>query len=180
MFADWKIGGDPQAVKETVSFLKTQPAEMISIDPTMDVELMKIVKEELGETEIFATTVTTNYTEERAEKVFGCSRREAILRFAGLASEAGVGVIVPCAEVETVRKRFKEIPIIAVGIRPTWFPHAGGHRPDMVGTPEDAVRKGADFIIVGGPIMSPKDPQKKLEAAHEIIREIEAALLQHQ
>lgn len=178
MFADWKISGDPQAIRETISYLKTQPVEMISIDPTMDVELMKFVKKELGETQIFATTVTTNYTEKRTEKVFGCSVREAILRFAGLASEAGIGVIVPCAEIGVVREKFKEISIIAAGIRPTWFPNAGSHRPDIVGTPADAIQKGANFIIVGEPIMSQENSQKQLEAAHEIIREIEAASLQ--
>jgi orotidine-5'-phosphate decarboxylase len=88
------------------------------------------------------------------------------------ARAAGMGGIV-CAATESEKMRTilgDELVIVTPGIRPAGSA-AGDQRRVM--TPEDAIRAGSDYLVVGRPINQAADPAA---AADAVVAEIEAAL----
>ena len=107
------------------------------------------------------------------------SRR--VVELARLARKAGMdGVVASPQEVRAIRKACgKDFLIVVPGIRPL----VGGsatpgrrHKTDdqaRVATPAEAIRAGADYLVVGRPITGAPDPEA---AAQAILEEIESAL----
>ncbi len=88
------------------------------------------------------------------------------------AKAAGMGGIV-CAATESERMRTilgNDLVIVTPGIRPAGSA-AGDQRRVM--TPEDAIRAGSDYLVVGRPVNQAADPAA---AADAVVAEIEAAL----
>jgi orotidine-5'-phosphate decarboxylase len=100
--------------------------------------------------------------------------RVAVL--ANLAKTAGMdGVVAAGAHVRALRNALgKKMAIVVPGIRPADpnQPHRQGLRDDQaqVATPCNAVRWGADYLVVGRPITAAADP---LAAAGAILQEME-------
>ena len=94
---------------------------------------------------------------------------EEVVALARLGKESGLdGVVASPNETGLIRKNLgKDFIIVTPGIRP-----AGAEKGDQkrVMTPKDAVKAGADYIVVGRPIIETKDP---LGAAKKIIKEME-------
>lgn len=99
---------------------------------------------------------------------------EYVLRMARLARDAGCdGVICSGYEVGMIKREFgSDFLAITPGIRPAWARVAGDDQKRVV-TPAEAIRNGADYIVVGRPIRTAADP---VQAAWAIRKEIEAAL----
>jgi orotidine-5'-phosphate decarboxylase len=96
---------------------------------------------------------------------------DLVLARAADAKAAGMsGVVASPAEAAAIRKLVGPgFLIVTPGIRP-----AGGDAGDQkrVTTPAEAVRAGADYLVVGRPVTSAREPR---EAAQAILREIESA-----
>lgn len=90
---------------------------------------------------------------------------------ARVALDAGCdGVIASGDAIRICRDRFPEIVIVSPGVRP-----AGSSTDDhkRLTTPTDALRMGADCLVVGRPILRSANPK---EAASRILDEIAAAV----
>jgi orotidine-5'-phosphate decarboxylase len=90
------------------------------------------------------------------------------------------GVVASPQEVRAIRKACgKDFLIVVPGIRPA--SNQGGARREKsrkddqarIATPGEAIRAGADYLVVGRPITAAPDPQA---AARGIVEEIESAL----
>jgi orotidine-5'-phosphate decarboxylase len=85
-----------------------------------------------------------------------------------LAAEAGAdGVVASALEVEAIKRRHgAEFLVVTPGIRPP-----GSDTGDQVrtGTPGEAVRAGADYIVVGRPVIEAPDPKAVVAQMHEDI-----------
>jgi orotidine-5'-phosphate decarboxylase len=94
-----------------------------------------------------------------------------VLALAQLAKDAGLdGVVTSAYEAPAVRRTFgPEFKILVPGVRPAT---AEVNDQSRVATPGDAVRAGADYLVVGRPITSARNPR---EAALAIVKEISAA-----
>lgn len=93
-----------------------------------------------------------------------------LTRRADEAKAAGVdGFIVSGREIGVVRARFPDAVLVSPGIRPS-----GASRDDhkRSSTPGEAIRWGADYIVVGRPIRDAKD---RGDAARRIVDEIASA-----
>lgn len=102
-------------------------------------------------------------------------RREArtwAVQLARLARKAGLdGVVASAHEVGAIRKACgKSLLIVVPGIRPGSSVAADQAR---VATPGQAIRAGADYLVVGRPITEAPDPRA---AASQIVEEIARAL----
>lgn len=85
-----------------------------------------------------------------------------VLYLARVAKRCGLdGVVASVQEAGMIRKQLgKNFIIVTPGIRPQGVSRADQKR---VATPEDAYKAGADFIVVGRPILEANDPVKVVE-----------------
>lgn len=103
---------------------------------------------------------------------FPCSTEELVLFRAMEAVKAGCdGIVAPGSQAKLIRKAINDkLLIVSPGIRP--FPcEINSHK--MPVTPYEAIINGADYLVVGRPIITAKDPHL---ACKHIFEEIERAL----
>ncbi|MFL6540881.1 MAG: orotidine-5'-phosphate decarboxylase [Chthoniobacterales bacterium] len=93
---------------------------------------------------------------------------EQALRLAAIGSAAGIrGLIASPHEVATLRKTLgTTTTIITPGVRPTW---SAADDQKRFTTPAEAIRNGADYLVIGRPVTAHTDPR---EAVRTIISEI--------
>lgn len=92
-----------------------------------------------------------------------------VLFLAELAGKAGLdGVVASAEEIVPVKEKLgKDFLIVTPGIRPEW---AGKTDQKRTATPKEAFDKGADYVVIGRPIIEAEDPK---QAANRIIEELE-------
>ena len=122
---------------------------------------------------ILGVTVLTSLDQESlARSGVTIPIRDLVLKRAGFAAEAGAdGVIASAQEASAIKAEFGDaLKVITPGIRP-----AGAVANDQkrVVTPKDAIEAGADYLVVGRPIIAAPDPAN---AASAIIDEMRLAL----
>jgi orotidine-5'-phosphate decarboxylase len=127
-------------------------------------------------TRLLAVTILTSMDKKTVREVgiSGAPKSRAV-KLAKLAQEAGVdGVVASVQEAKAIRKACgQEFLIVTPGVRPK-DKSVGTNADDQVrtATPREAIKAGADFIVVGRPILAAADPRA---AAQEIVDEIAAA-----
>jgi orotidine-5'-phosphate decarboxylase len=146
-------------------------------------EMMKRMVEVVDETcaveglprpAIIAVTVLTSANEATLAEIGFATDADAVVRRLALLAEASGldGVVASPKEVAIVRAAVNRPGFIIVtpGVRP-----AGVTADDQkrVTTPREAVAAGADYIVVGRPIIQARDPAR---AAQDVIDEIESAV----
>ncbi len=123
---------------------------------------------------VLAVTILTSHDDpDLRELGISGPGREAVVRLAGIARDAGAGGVV-CSplEIGDVRAAFPAATVVVPGIRPSAGPAIRTDDQARTATPAEAVRAGADRIVVGRPITGADDPAL---AADSIARDIEAA-----
>ncbi len=95
-----------------------------------------------------------------------------VLKLAKLAKESGLaGVVAPDTDSMQIKKELGEdFIVVCPAVRPTW---AIVNDQIRIVSPADAIKAGADYIVIGRPITHAPDP---VEAAKLIIAEVEDAL----
>ncbi|HEX2256143.1 MAG TPA: orotidine-5'-phosphate decarboxylase [Afifellaceae bacterium] len=118
------------------------------------------------------TVLTSMDDSDLAEAGYGRTAGELVVERASQAAAAGMDGIV-CSPREAAEVRAAagpELVIVTPGVRPAGAPTGDQKR---VMTPKDAVRAGADYLVVGRPVSQAREPNAAAEA---IIAEIETAL----
>jgi orotidine-5'-phosphate decarboxylase len=101
----------------------------------------------------------------------GLSMDEQVVQRTRRILESGCdGVIASGTSVAQLRREFPQLLIVTPGIRPSGTA-SDDHKRSM--TPLQAIRAGADYLVVGRPIRTSSDPKA---TAHSIQAEIEQAL----
>ncbi|MBU1148336.1 MAG: orotidine-5'-phosphate decarboxylase, partial [Candidatus Omnitrophica bacterium] len=98
-----------------------------------------------------------------------------VMDAARCARDAGLdGVVCSVHEAGRIRKEFgKDFLIVTPGIRPKGYPSDDQSR---IATAKQAVEAGADFIVVGRPIIKAEDPKKVAEDIAEEISQVKTRL----
>jgi orotidine-5'-phosphate decarboxylase len=122
--------------------------------------------------QVVAVTVLTSLSHEDLEEVgLRGGPESAVMRLAQLARTAGLdGVVTSPQEIAALRRTLGPgVIIVTPGIRP-----AGADANDQarIATPANALRAGADYLVVGRPITGAADPAA---AADAIVAEMEKA-----
>ncbi len=125
---------------------------------------------------LLAVTVLTSMDKKSLKEVgIGGPPQSRVLHLAKLAKKAGAdGVVASVQEAKAIRKACgREFLIVTPGVRPKETGGAG-KKDDQArtATPWEAIKAGADFLVVGRPILAAKDPRA---AAAEIVDEIASA-----
>ena len=125
---------------------------------------------------LLAVTVLTSMDHKAMKEVgIGGEPKLQVVRLAQLAKKAGVdGVVASVQEARAIRKACgRDFLIVTPGVRPKDSPVApAADDQSRKATPSEAIRAGADFLVVGRPIIAAPDPRA---AAQAIVDEIAAA-----
>lgn len=173
VFADLKFYDIPATVARAVRAIARSGASFLTVHA--DPAVMRAAAAEKGSTlRLLAVTVLTSIGPDDLKKM-GIARElaEVVALRARQAADAGCdGVIASGLEAARLRQELGAAPLIVTpGIRP-----ASGTATDdqrRIVTPAQALRSGADYIVVGRPIRDAADPYA---AASAIQAEIAAAV----
>lgn len=130
-------------------------------------------KENISQPKIIGVTVLTS-SDQNTLREIGIENEVdlQILKLAGLAAKCGLdGVVASPQEVEKIRDQVERqgFLIVTPGIRPDFATNDDQKR---VMTPKQAVSAGADFLVIGRPIVQAKN---RLVAVQNILEEIQTA-----
>lgn len=179
VFLDLKSHDIPNTVAHSVRSAVRLGAFMVSLHALGGLEMMMqavcAAKEEakrlkLNKPKILGVTILTSLNESNIKEI-GFSRNldEEVLHLARMAKQARLdGIVASPKEISLIRKKIgRDFIIVTPGIRPAWAKGKSDQKRIM--TPREAIEAGADYIVVGRPVLEAKDP---LEAAKKIIKEI--------
>jgi len=113
---------------------------------------------------VLAVTVLTSLrTDELVEIGLSLSAEAVVVRLAGLAQRAGLdGVVASPREIAAIRRACgPDFVVVTPGIRPE---SAAMDDQTRIATPQQAIRAGADYLVVGRPITSAADPAGAADA----------------
>ena len=180
VFLDLKFHDIPNTVARAAEVATKLGVSVFNVHTSGGYEMMKAaaeatakISQELGIRKplILGVTLLTSINQEILEKEIGIKKRlgEQVVRLAKLAKAAGLdGVVASSWEIKEIREACGEdFVILTPGIRP-----AGKSSDDQkrIMTPREAIKLGADFLVIGRPIRNASNP---VEAAKEILREME-------
>ena len=174
VFLDLKLHDIPNTVAKAIESLAGLPVGMLTIHAAAGTECMQFASTAIGahlpSAKLLAVTVLTSMNDHALQEVgIDDSSEGQVVRLARLASEAGVGGIV-CSplEIASLRQALpSETSLVTPGIRPSGSPQDEQKR--VLG-PLAAVELGADYLVIGRPILKSPDPGRTLR---EIQAEIE-------
>ena len=182
VFVDLKFHDIPNTVARDVGMMAKHGAHMINMHASGGFEMMQAARKSAEDAAaenslpmpiLLGVTVLTSIDEDGFQQNFGSERglTKQVVYLAQLAQEAGLsGVVASPLEIESIRKACgDDFVIVTPGIRPTWA-ESGDQR--RITTPAEAIRRGADHIVVGRPIIEAEDPE---EAAQMILEEMREA-----
>ena len=163
VFLDLKLHDIPNTVANAVEAASKRGVEMLTIHLSGGAEMIQTATERKGKMSILGVTVLTSANEQTLKQT-GVSDRidNQVLRLAKLGVENGIdGIVASAHEIKALRAEFgNKIKIVVPGIRPTWS-EAGDQKRTM--TPREAIEAGADYLVIGRPITSHKNPREALE-----------------
>ena len=140
---------------------------------TVDCVSNACLREGIARPMILGVTVLTSHSQDSLTEV-GIDHpiADEVVRLASLCAQAGIdGVVASPLEIGPIRAAVEspDFVILTPGVRP-----AGAALNDQrrVMTPGEAIRAGANFLVIGRPITAAPDP---LAAASSILAEIEEA-----
>ena len=170
VFLDLKLHDIPNTVAKAVESAGELGVKMLTIHLSGGSEMIRAaVAGRKNDLLLLGVTVLTSSTEETlAETGVSGKTGEQVLRLARLGIANGIdGLVASPHEAKMLRAEFGEkIKIVTPGIRP-----AGSSPGDQkrFSTPRDAIEAGADYLVIGRPIIAAADPNA---AVQQVVAEL--------
>ena len=160
VFLDLKFHDIPATVQRAVQSARDLGVYSLTVHSCGGEEMLKLATSVENRPKIWAVTVLTSQV----------TTPEEVVRRAKLAKECGVdGVISSPLEIQTIKSNCgSEFEVVTPGIRPVKV----NDDQKRVATPESAVKAGANFIVVGRPIIAAENPVEVAKNIYESIKEI--------
>jgi orotidine-5'-phosphate decarboxylase len=167
VFLDLKLHDIPNTMEKALESLTELPVGMITLHACAGPEALtrcaKFAREYLPEVTLLGVTVLTSTNQQGLESIgVNDSIDNQVQRLASLAVESGLGGIV-CSPLElpTLRQSLPaSTALVTPGIRPA---HADAGDQKRIMTPAQAKEAGANYLVIGRPILAASNPQKALD-----------------
>lgn len=171
VFLDLKYHDIPNTVAGAVRSATRHGVAMLTLHTSGGTEMMHRAGQAAAEEAskrgqprplLLGVTVLTSLQDADLEEVgISSPARVQVLRLARLARRAGLdGVVSSPQEIELIKEDLgKDFLVVTPGIRP-----AGAQSDDQkrILTPAEAVRRGADYLVIGRPVTASPSPRKAL------------------
>jgi orotidine-5'-phosphate decarboxylase len=181
VFLDLKYHDIPNTVARASAEAVKLGVSIFNVHALGGLDMMKAAAEAARETAAkhnlpvpvtLAVTILTSMGEKSLRKELKITRslQREVAHLARLAQRAGMhGVVASPQEIRMLRRTVRgEFVILTPGVRPEW---AGKDDQIRVMTPGEAVKEGADYIVVGRPVLQSRDRRAAVE---KILEEIES------
>jgi orotidine-5'-phosphate decarboxylase len=170
VFLDLKLHDIPATVAGAARAVARLRPDLLTVHAAGGAAMVRAAVEAAPGAKTLAVTVLTSLGDADLDRIgLAGPVSDAVRRLAVLAVEAGAqGLVCSPQEAETLRAEVgPDILLVTPGIR--W---AGGEAHDQarVATPEDALRAGADLLVVGRPITAAADPGAAAAAMAAAVR----------
>lgn len=173
IFLDLKFHDIPNTVASVCRVVSSLGVDLCNVHALGGAAMMCAAADAVKEcdTQVLAVTILTSHTSEdiKDELHITLGLEQEVLALAGLAADSGLhGVVCSPREIEAVRTCCGEaFLIVTPGVRPAW---AATNDQKRIMAPSEAIRRGADYLVIGRPITAAADPRA---AAIRVIEEVE-------
>ncbi|MFH1790426.1 MAG: orotidine-5'-phosphate decarboxylase [Candidatus Omnitrophota bacterium] len=179
VFLDLKYNDIPNTVSKAAVEATKMGVYMLNVHALSGTEAMRLTAETVSREArklnmfkpiLVAVTVLTSLHDEDLRQIGLADNVEnAVTRLAKLAKENGFdGVVASPREIKAIRQNLGDnFVVVTPGIRPLWAQDMNDQKRTM--TPKEAIANGADFIVIGRPILEAKKP---IDAVKDILEEI--------
>jgi orotidine-5'-phosphate decarboxylase len=177
IFLDLKLHDIPNTVRGAIRSACKLGIDMITVHASGGAAMLEAACKEAQSSDtpplVLAVTALTSLSEEDMLHLgVDGSMEQWVERLARMAFDAGIeGIVASAQEVHMLRSKMgSQLQLVIPGIRP-----AGNERQDQsrTATPSEAIHAGANYIVVGRPILQADD---KAAAADLVTEEIAQAL----
>lgn len=161
IFLDLKVHDIPATAARTVAVAVDLGVELLTLHASGGPRMLEAASAARGTgagPRLLGVTVLTSLGEAEVDRIgWPGTTPEIVERLCGIAADSGCDGVV-CSVLEAARTRSRcgdDFLVVTPGIRP-----AGSSADDQtrVATPADAVTAGADYLVVGRPILRAGDP----------------------
>lgn len=174
VFLDLKLHDIPNTIAKAVQSISALPVDLLTLHASGGAEMLQWANEARADhspdLRLLAVTVLTSMNAAQLRSLNVTAEPAAqVEHLANLSLQAGIqGLVCSPLELPLLRSRFGPDPVIVTpGIRPKG---SASDEQKRIMTPGDAAEAGADYIVVGRPILNAEDPvaavaaiQKELE-----------------
>lgn len=180
VFLDLKYHDIPNTVAKASAEAVKLGVSIFNVHALGGLDMMKAAAETARETAdkhglslptMLAVTILTSMNEKslRRELKITRSLQREVCHLGRLAQRAGMhGVVASPQEIIPLRKAVRgEFVILTPGVRPAWAGKDDQHR---IMTPSQAIHAGADYIVIGRPVLKATDRRAAVE---NILKEME-------
>jgi orotidine-5'-phosphate decarboxylase len=177
VFLDLKLHDIPATVAGAARAVARLRPDLLTVHAIGGPEAIRAAVQAAPGTTVAAVTILTSQSEtDLARAGMAGGVHDTVMRLAGLAVAAGArGLVCSPHEVAAVRAEVgPDITLITPGVRPAG---ADNHDQARVATPEEALRAGADLLVIGRPITGAPDPGAAAAAIAASLRRMALAVL---
>lgn len=174
IFLDYKLGDIGETMRGGVAGAAARRVRFLTIQGSGDLTEEHVAAAVSGKADglprILRVTLLTSLGEADAQAAYGKSVQELVMERARQAKDWGCdGVIASGREAKAIKQEFgPEFLVVTPGIRPSRS--AVGDQKRVV-TPGQAIEAGADYLVVGRPIVKSADRRAAAEAIIEEMKE---------
>jgi orotidine-5'-phosphate decarboxylase len=158
VFLDLKLHDIPATVAGAARAVSRLRPELLTVHASAGSDVVRAAVEAAPGTCVAAVTVLTSLSDDDLSAIgVPGPVSDVVRRLSALAVAAGArGLVCSPHEVEAVRAEVgPDVMLITPGVRPAG---SAVHDQARVATPEEAIRAGADLLVIGRPITGAPDP----------------------
>jgi orotidine-5'-phosphate decarboxylase len=167
VFLDLKLHDIPNTMAKALESLADMPVGMITLHACAGAESLArcstFARQAMPNVTLLGVTVLTSTNQQGLESIgVTHSVDDQVVRLASLAVDSGLGGIV-CSPLELPKLRSilpSTVELVTPGIRPA---NADVGDQKRIMTPKEAKEAGANFLVIGRPILAASDPKLALE-----------------
>lgn len=174
VFLDLKFHDIPNTVASACKAAVSLGVWMVNVHALGGRKMLTAAREAIpqGSTKLIAVTLLTSMDQDDLDDIgLQGSPEQIVERLARLTQECALdGVVCSALEATNLRQQMsKNFCLVTPGIRPS-----GGQADDQerITTPQQAIKNGSDYLVIGRPITKAPDP---IRALHDIHREVVSA-----
>jgi len=170
VFLDLKLEDIPNTVKKTIKVLDNFEIDYLTLHISGGREMLISAREGTNKIKLLGVSVLTSLSQEDLYYVgINLPLSAVVMKRVFLAKECNLdGVVIAGNFIEKVKQTIgKKFLVVVPGVRPEFYKEKDDQK--QVITPKEAIKKGADFLVVGRAITNSQDPVSAIMKLREEI-----------